>query len=94
MSKKVRQFGVEEKLRIIEEARAPGATVAEVLRRHQIDEGHLLSVGETGEGGDARGRSAESGGVRERRSGRSSGSEPRSIRRAGSLPKWLKRTWG
>jgi len=37
MSKKVRQFGVEEKLRILEEARASGTTVAEVLRRHQID---------------------------------------------------------
>lgn len=39
MSKKrgVRSFTVEDKLRIMEEARAPGATVAEVLRRHQLD---------------------------------------------------------
>jgi transposase-like protein len=28
---------VEEKLRILEEARQPNTTVAEVLRRHQVD---------------------------------------------------------
>jgi len=35
--KKPRRFTVEEKLRILEEARDPGTTVAEVLRRHQVD---------------------------------------------------------
>lgn len=35
--KKRRQCTVEEKLRILEEAREPGTTVAEVLRRHQVD---------------------------------------------------------
>jgi len=35
--RKSRNWTVEEKLRILEEARAPGATVAEVLRRHQVD---------------------------------------------------------
>ena len=35
--KKARQFTVEEKVRILEEARQPNTTVAEVLRRHQID---------------------------------------------------------
>ncbi len=35
--KKRRQYAVEEKLRIQEEAREPGTTVAEVLRRHQAD---------------------------------------------------------
>ncbi len=33
MRKQKRHFGVEEKLRILEEARFPGTTVAEVLRR-------------------------------------------------------------
>lgn len=39
MSKKgkARRFTVEEKLRILEEARQPNTTVAEVLRRHQVD---------------------------------------------------------
>lgn len=32
-----RQFSVEDKLRILEEAREPNTTVAEVLRRHQLD---------------------------------------------------------
>lgn len=35
--RKSRSFTVEEKLRILEEARQPNTTVAEVLRRHQID---------------------------------------------------------
>jgi transposase len=35
--KKKRQFTPEDKLRILEEARQPGTTVAEVLRRHQVD---------------------------------------------------------
>ncbi|TVP59826.1 MAG: hypothetical protein EA351_01245 [Gemmatimonadales bacterium] len=35
--KKPRRFTVEQKLRILEEARDPGTTVAEVLRRHQVD---------------------------------------------------------
>lgn len=35
--KRARKFTVEEKLRILEEARAPDTTVAEVLRRHQLD---------------------------------------------------------
>jgi len=34
---KRRQFTVEEKMRVLEEARQPNTTVAEVLRRHQID---------------------------------------------------------
>lgn len=34
---KGRRFSVDEKLRIIEEARSPNTTVAEVLRRHQVD---------------------------------------------------------
>lgn len=32
-----RRMTAEEKLRILEEARAPNTTVAEVLRRHQLD---------------------------------------------------------
>jgi transposase-like protein len=32
-----RKYPVEEKLRILEEARQPNTTVAEVLRRHQVD---------------------------------------------------------
>lgn len=32
-----RRLSGEEKLRILEEARAPNTTVAEVLRRHQLD---------------------------------------------------------
>lgn len=32
-----RRFTAEEKLRILEEARQPGTTVAEVLRRYQLD---------------------------------------------------------
>jgi transposase len=35
--RKVRNFTVEDKLRLLEEARQPGTTVAEVLRRHQLD---------------------------------------------------------
>ena len=35
--KKQRKYTVEEKLRILEEARQPNTTVAEVLRRHQVD---------------------------------------------------------
>jgi len=35
--RKSRNWTVEEKLRILEGAREPGATVAEVLRRHQVD---------------------------------------------------------
>jgi transposase-like protein len=34
---KGRRFSADEKLAIIEEARAPNTTVAEVLRRHQIE---------------------------------------------------------
>ena len=32
-----RQYTAEEKLRILEEARQPNTSVAEVLRRHQVD---------------------------------------------------------
>lgn len=35
--KKGGRFSADEKLAIIEEARAPNTTVAEVLRRHQLD---------------------------------------------------------
>lgn len=35
--RKARKFTAEQKLRILEEAREPNATVAEVLRRHQVD---------------------------------------------------------
>jgi len=35
--KNTRRFTVEEKMRILEEARQPNTTVAEVLRRHQVD---------------------------------------------------------
>lgn len=35
--RKVRSWTVEDKIRILEEARAPGTTVAEALRRHQVD---------------------------------------------------------
>jgi transposase len=35
--KKKRQYTPEEKLQILEEARQPNTTVAEVLRRHQVD---------------------------------------------------------
>jgi transposase len=34
---KGRQHTADEKLKILEEARQPGMTVAEVLRRHQLD---------------------------------------------------------
>jgi len=34
---KGRQHTADEKLKILEEARRPGTTVAEVLRRHQLD---------------------------------------------------------
>jgi transposase-like protein len=34
---KGRQHTADEKLKILEEARQPGTTVAEVLRRHQLD---------------------------------------------------------
>ena len=34
---KGRQFTADEKLKILEEARAPGTTVAEVLRRYQLE---------------------------------------------------------
>ncbi len=36
MSSKKRSFTAEEKLAILEEGRAPGASIAEVCRRHQI----------------------------------------------------------
>jgi len=36
MPKKRRHFTATEKMQIIEEARAPGAVLAEVLRRHQL----------------------------------------------------------
>jgi len=39
MSKKTRRkFTVEQKVRMLEEARAPDTTVSEVLRRHQVDQ--------------------------------------------------------
>ncbi len=39
MSKKQRRkWTVGDKIRILEEARAPGTTVSEVLRRHQVDQ--------------------------------------------------------
>jgi transposase len=34
-----RKYTVEEKLRVLEEAREPGTSVAEVLRRHQVEQG-------------------------------------------------------
>jgi transposase-like protein len=34
---KPRHFSADEKLKILEEARAPGATVAEMLRRYQLE---------------------------------------------------------
>jgi transposase len=37
MGRKGRRFSVEEKLRILEEARQPNTTVAEVLRRHLLE---------------------------------------------------------
>jgi len=37
VAKKRRWYTVQEKLEILEEARAPGSTVAEVLRRHGVD---------------------------------------------------------
>ena len=37
MARKKRRYTVAQKLEILEEARAPGATVAEVCRRHGID---------------------------------------------------------
>ncbi len=37
MARQKRQFSVEKKLKILEEARQLGTTVAEVLRRHQVD---------------------------------------------------------
>lgn len=68
---KGRQFTADEKLRILEEARAPGTTVAEVLRRYQL-EGTTFSrwereakaamreaLGGKLRGGDARARELE-----------------------------------
>jgi transposase-like protein len=37
MRKKGRQLSADDKLRILEEARQPNTTVAEVLRRYQLD---------------------------------------------------------
>jgi transposase len=37
MPRKKRQFTPDDKLKILEEARQPNTTVAEVLRRHQVD---------------------------------------------------------
>jgi transposase-like protein len=37
MPRKGRQFTTDQKLKILEEARQPNTTVAEVLRRHQVD---------------------------------------------------------
>lgn len=37
MARKKRRYTVAQKLEMLEEARAPGATVAEVCRRHGID---------------------------------------------------------
>lgn len=37
MARKKRQFSADQKLKILEEARQPSTTVAEVLRRHQLD---------------------------------------------------------
>jgi len=37
MRKKGKRYTAEEKVRILEEARQPNTTVAEVLRRHQLD---------------------------------------------------------
>jgi transposase-like protein len=37
MAGKGRQFTPDDKLKILEEARRPGTTVSEVLRRHQLD---------------------------------------------------------
>lgn len=55
--KKGRRFTVEQKLVIVEEARQPNTTVAEVCRRHGIDGTtfYCLPLGEAGEGGDAGG---------------------------------------
>jgi len=36
MARNRRRFTVEDKMRILEEARQPNTTVAEVLRRHQV----------------------------------------------------------
>lgn len=36
--KKRRKFTVEQKVRLLEEARAPDTTVSEVVRRHQVDQ--------------------------------------------------------
>lgn len=37
MARKRRRYTVADKLEILEEARAPGSTVSEVLRRHGVD---------------------------------------------------------
>lgn len=37
MPRKGRQFSTDQKLKILEEARQPNTTVAEVLRRYQVD---------------------------------------------------------
>lgn len=37
MPRKGRQFTADQKVKILEEARQPNTTVAEVLRRHQLD---------------------------------------------------------
>jgi hypothetical protein len=45
-----RKYPVEEKLRILEEARQPKTTVAEVLRRHQVDPATFYRWGNRGRG--------------------------------------------
>lgn len=68
---KGRQFTTDEKLRILEEARAPGTTVAETLRRYQLEgttfyrwereakAGMREALGGKPRGGDARARELE-----------------------------------
>ena len=48
--KKRRQLPAEEKLKILEEARQPNTTVAEVLASSPVGRGDVLPVGARGEG--------------------------------------------
>lgn len=53
--RQARRFTVDEKLRILEEARQPQTTVAEVLRRHGLDAATFYRWERVAKAGDARG---------------------------------------
>ena len=94
------RFTADEKVKVLEEARQPGTTVAEVLRRYQIDGTTFYrwekeakaavrdALGGKPRGGDARTRELE----RESSSARTRGSERSWTGSGRSLPKSSRRT--